>query len=50
MVYYSQIHKIHRQGENYESSKGRKVLTYERIQIRYAADLSTDTWQARKEW
>ena len=25
-------------------------LTYKGRQIRFAADLSTETWQARKEW
>ena len=28
-VYYSQIHKILRQGKNHESSKGKKVLNLE---------------------
>ena len=27
-----------------------KSLTYKERQIRYATDLSTETWQARKEW
>ena len=48
-AYHSQIHKILRQGENHESNKGKKSLTYKRGQIRFAADLSTETWQARKE-
>ena len=49
--YHSQIHKILRQGENHESSKGKKKsLTYKGRQMRFAADLSTETWQARKEW
>ena len=46
------------QGENHESSKGKKKsLTYKETQkqtylqqTRFAADLSTETWQARKEW
>ena len=46
----SQIYRIHRQGKNHESSKGKKVLIYKGRQIRFAADLSTETWQARKEW
>ena len=25
-------------------------ITYKGRQIRFAADLSTETWQARKEW
>ena len=45
-----QIHKILRQGENHETSKEKKSLTYKKRQIRFAADLSTETWQARKEW
>ena len=28
----------------------KKSLTYNRRQIRFAAHLSTETWQARKEW
>ena len=48
-AYHSQIHKILRQGENHESSKGWS-LTYKGRQIRFAADLFTETWQARKEW
>ena len=28
----------------------KKSLTYKGRQIRFAADLSTETWQARKEW
>ena len=49
-AYQSQIHKILRQGENHGSSKGKKSLTYKGRQIRFAADLSTVTWQARKDW
>ena len=28
----------------------KKSLTYKEKWIRFAADLSTETWQARKEW
>ena len=28
----------------------KKSLTYKRRQIRFAAELSTETWQTRKEW
>ena len=56
-AYHSQIHKERqrrrfslRQGENHESSKGKTVLNYKGRQIRFAANLSTETWQARKEW
>ena len=28
----------------------KKSLTYKGRQIRFAADLSTETWQATKEW
>ena len=58
-AYHSQIHKERqrrrfslRQGENHESSKGKKKksLNYKGRQIRFAANLSTETWQARKEW
>ena len=47
-AYHSQIHKRLRPGETYECSKGKKSLTYKGRQIRFAADLSTETWQARK--
>ena len=49
-AYHSQIHKILRKGKKHESSKGKQSLTYKGRQIRFAADLSTETWQARKEW
>ena len=47
---HSQIHKIVRQGKNHESSKGKKSLTYKGRQNRFAAEQSTESWQARKEW
>ena len=31
-------------------ARERKSLTYKGRQIRFASDLSTETWQARKEW
>ena len=31
-------------------ARKKKSLTYKGRQIRFAADLSTATWQARKEW
>ena len=49
-AYHSKIHKIFRQGDNQESSKGKKSLTYKKRHIRFAADLSTEIWQARTEW
>ena len=33
-----------------KATRGKKSLTYKGRQIRFAADLSTETWQARKEW
>ena len=33
-----------------KAAREKKYLTYEGRQIRFAADLSTETWQARKEW
>uniref|UniRef100_A0ABI7YNC6 L1 transposable element RRM domain-containing protein n=1 Tax=Felis catus TaxID=9685 RepID=A0ABI7YNC6_FELCA len=33
-----------------KAARGKKSLTYKGSQIRFAADLSTETWQARKEW
>ena len=33
-----------------KAARGKKSLTYKGRQIRFAADLSPDTWQARKEW
>ena len=30
--------------------KKKKSLNYKGRQIRFAANLSTETWQARKEW
>ena len=33
-----------------KAARGKKSLTYKGIQIRFAADLSTETWQARREW
>ena len=32
------------------ASREKNSLTYKGRQIRFAADLSTETWQARKEW
>ena len=33
-----------------KSAREKKSLTYKGRQIRFATDLSTETWQARKEW
>ena len=33
-----------------KAAREKKSLTYKGKQIRFAADLSTETWQARKEW
>ena len=33
-----------------KAAREKKSLTYKVRQIRFAADLSTETWQARKEW
>ena len=33
-----------------KAARGKKSLTYKRRQIRFTADLFTETWQARKEW
>ena len=33
-----------------KAARGKKFLNYRGIQIRFTADLSTETWQARKEW
>ena len=33
-----------------KAAKKKMSLTYKERQIRFAADLSTETWQARKEW
>ena len=33
-----------------KAARGKKSLTYKGRQIRFAADLSTEPWQARKEW
>ena len=33
-----------------KTNRETKSLTYKGKQIRFAADLSTETWQARKEW
>ena len=33
-----------------KAAREKKTLTYKGRQIRFAADLSTETWQARKEW
>ena len=33
-----------------KAARGKKSLTYNRRQIRFAENLSTETWQARKEW
>ena len=32
------------------AAREKKSLTYKGRQIRFAADLSTETWQSRKEW
>ena len=32
------------------AAREKKSLTYKGREIRFAADLSTETWQARKEW
>ena len=42
-IYHSKIHKIHRQGKNPESSKGRKSLTYKGRQIMSTVDMPTET-------
>ena len=33
-----------------KAAREKKSLTYKGRQIRFAADLSTETWQARMEW
>ena len=33
-----------------KAAREKKSLTYKGRQIRFAADLSTEIWQARKEW
>ena len=33
-----------------KAAREEKSLTYKGRQIRFAADLSTETWQVRKEW
>ena len=33
-----------------KAAREKKSLTYKGRQIRFAVDLSTETWQARKEW
>ena len=33
-----------------KAAREKKSLTYKGRQIRFAADLSTETWQARKDW
>ena len=33
-----------------KASRDKRALTYEGRHIKVVADLSTDTWQARKEW
>ena len=33
-----------------KAAREKKSLTYKGRQIRFAADLSTETWQARRKW
>ena len=33
-----------------KAAREKKSLTYKGRQIRFTADLYTETWQARKEW
>ena len=33
-----------------KAAREKKSLTYKGGQIRFATDLPTETWQARKEW
>ena len=33
-----------------KAAREKKSVTYKGRKIRFAADLSTETWQARKEW
>ena len=33
-----------------KAARAKKSLTYKGRQIRFAANLSTETWQTRKEW
>ena len=33
-----------------KAARGKKSLVYKERRIRFAADLCTETWQARKEW
>ena len=46
-AYHSQIQNTQ---SRKEAKEKKKSLTYKGRQIRFAADLSTETWQARKEW
>ena len=48
LTYNSAIYKSQLQRENPESSSGQEVLKGRNIRL--AADLSTETWQARKCW
>ena len=49
-AYHSQIHKYSDKERIMKASRRKKSLTYKGIQVRFAADLSTETWQPRKEW
>ena len=33
-----------------KTAREKEFITYKGRQIRFAADLSTETWQGRKEW
>ena len=49
-THINQINKYQTQRTNIKTSKGKQQITHKGIPIRIAADLATETLQARREW
>ena len=50
MTYPSETGKIKKIKRILKAARDKRALTYKGRHIRVVADLSTETWQARREW
>ena len=50
MTYHMKLAKYKDKEKILKAERGKRALTYKGRLIRLATDLSTETWQARKEW
>ena len=50
MTYHSETGKYKDKEKILKAARDKHALTYKERPIRLMADLSTETWQARKEW